>query len=273
MLSFRDYLDNNFSSSTGTKRSYITAIKILDSLFAECDIFDLKYISLTEIRDPYLIRRIITFVADEEDKFRDGQSSIFDLGNPNQSSYPKNRFCTAAIRHVGRYINDICIQEAIQIAHHSAINGKQVSDKLLSDYKINEANTEKERQIKQRIGQDIFRAILLDIYESKCCLTGLDIPEVLRASHIIPWADKEETRLNPENGLCLSATYDAAFDKHLITFDEQYHMVLSPIIKEFYSSDAFKKYFLNFEGKKIMMPFKYSPSQEYMEKHREKLLV
>lgn len=72
----------------------------------------------------------------------------------------------------------------------------------------------------------------IDIYEYRCCLTGIEVPEVLRASHIIPWSGSKNTCLNPENGLCLSASYDAAFDKHLITFDEDYRLVLIPVIKK-----------------------------------------
>ena len=114
--------------------------------------------------------------------------------------------------------------------------------------------------------------MLLEIYNTRCCISGLEIPEVLRASHIIPWSEREDTRLDPANGLCLSATYDAAFDKHLITFDENYRLVLSPTLKDAYSSDAFKTHFLNFEGKKMTLPSIFIPDQGFLEKHREKLI-
>ena len=132
--------------------------------------------------------------------------------------------------------------------------------------------TEKEVRAKHRLGQDMFRHMLLDIYKSKCCVCGLEIPEVLRASHIVPWSEREDTRLDPANGLCLSATYDAAFDKHLITFDEDYRLVLSPTLKDVYSSEAFKTHFLNYEGKKISLPSIFIPSQVFLEEHRERLI-
>lgn len=115
--------------------------------------------------------------------------------------------------------------------------------------------------------------MLLEIYDAKCCITGIDIPEVLRASHIVPWAECIDTRLNPENGLCLSATYDAAFDKHLITIDEDYRLVLSPVLKEEYTSEAFKTHFLKYEGTTIALPSMFKPSQDYLSKHRAKLIV
>ena len=150
--------------------------------------------------------------------------------------------------------------------------GATLSKKLIKRFHINTEKTEKEAQAMRRIGQDMFRAILMNIYSYKCCLTGLDVPEILRASHIIPWAENKENRLNPENGLCLSATYDAAFDKHLITFDEDYRLVLSPVLKEEYTSEAFKTHFLSFEGKKMCLPDIFIPSQDFMAIHRKKLI-
>lgn len=71
--------------------------------------------------------------------------------------------------------------------------------------------------IKQRVNQDVFRTMILNNYNSRCAITGLDIQSLLVASHIIPWADNEAERLNPENGICLSPLYDKAFDEGLIT--------------------------------------------------------
>ena len=98
---------------------------------------------------------------------------------------------------------------------------------------------------------------------------GFSLVDVLRASHISPWAEDEKNRLNPENGLCLSATYDAAFDRHLISFDEHYRLVVSKAIKDYYTDAAAKSYFLDREGQKMSLPTKFLPSQSLLEKHRE----
>jgi len=80
--------------------------------------------------------------------------------------------------------------------------------------------TEVERLIVQRVGQDIFRAALLEYWGGRCPLTGITDPELLRASHIVPWAECETDalRLDVHNGLLLSALWDAAFDSGLISF-------------------------------------------------------
>ena len=82
--------------------------------------------------------------------------------------------------------------------------------------------TEAERLAVQRIGQDIFRDRLLTYWGSRCPLTGITDRALLRASHIIPWKDcpNDAERLNIFNGLLLSALWDAAFDKGLVTFDD-----------------------------------------------------
>ena len=78
--------------------------------------------------------------------------------------------------------------------------------------------TTREAIIKARVGQGQFRQSLIDMWAGRCCATGLEHKQLLRASHIIAWsAASDHQRLSPFNGLLLSAAYDAAFDAHLIT--------------------------------------------------------
>jgi hypothetical protein len=93
----------------------------------------------------------------------------------------------------------------------------------LDRFKAKTANlprtTEAERMVIQRIGQDVFREALMDYWDGHCPLTGITEPALLRASHIVPWADcTDAQRLDVHNGLLLSALWDAAFDNGLISF-------------------------------------------------------
>lgn len=94
------------------------------------------------------------------------------------------------------------------------------------------ATTEAERLVIQRIGQDIFRASLMDYWQGRCPLTNISDPALLRASHIIPWAECESDaqRLDVHNGLLLSALWDAAFDRHLLSFDNEGKPIFSPAL-------------------------------------------
>jgi len=82
--------------------------------------------------------------------------------------------------------------------------------------------TEAERLVLQRVGQEIFREGLMTYWGGRCPLTGISEPALLRASHIKPWArcESDAERLDVHNGLLLSALWDAAFDKGLVTFED-----------------------------------------------------
>ena len=92
--------------------------------------------------------------------------------------------------------------------------------------------TEAERLVMQRVGQDLFRAGLLEYWEGRCAVTGLAVPELLRASHIKPWADCETDaeRLDVFNGLLLAPNLDAAFDRGFITVRDDGELTVSPAL-------------------------------------------
>jgi hypothetical protein len=89
--------------------------------------------------------------------------------------------------------------------------------------------TEAERLVVQRVGQTLFREGLLDLWEGRCAVTGLAVPELLRASHIKPWADcdTDAERLDVYNGLLLAPHLDAAFDRGFITVRDDGLLVVS----------------------------------------------
>jgi hypothetical protein len=105
--------------------------------------------------------------------------------------------------------------------------GVSLPDAPLREFEIRVSDlpktTEAERLVVQRIGQDIFRARLMDYWQGRCPLTGISDSALLRASHIVPWAECESDaeRLDIYNGLLLSALWDAAFDRALVTFDDE----------------------------------------------------
>jgi predicted restriction endonuclease len=89
--------------------------------------------------------------------------------------------------------------------------------------------TEAERLVRQRIGQGCYRNAHMEYWGSACAVTGVDIPELLRASHAKPWAEcaSDSDRLNVYNGFLLSANIDALFDKGLVSFSDEGAMLLS----------------------------------------------
>ena len=128
----------------------------------------------------------------------------------------------------------------------------------------------RERMMKTRVGQYFFRKSVLNSYGNHCCITGINKAELLIASHIKPWAvsDEHTERTNPSNGLCLNALHDRAFDKGLITLDEQLKVVLSPALKGVLPHEVVSDYFLRYEGRVISLPDRGRPSEMFLSYHR-----
>lgn len=128
--------------------------------------------------------------------------------------------------------------------------------------------------IKQRVNQDVFRSMILANYNERCAITGINHPSLLIASHIIPWSDNEAERLNPENGICLSALYDKAFDKGLITIrPEDYTIKVSKELKDRLTKDSYDNHFKPIEDMKIILPEEHIPSVSCLEYHFDNIFV
>jgi len=141
---------------------------------------------------------------------------------------------------------------------------------LLFDLKDLKGET-KLREVKTRVNQNVFRQIVIANYSGKCAITGIDLPELLFASHIIPWSKNEEERLNPENGICLSALYDKAYDKGLIAINEKYQILLSEKLKQKKNYDYFGKHFAPIENQTLITPQKYLPKKEFIQYHLDEI--
>lgn len=162
---------------------------------------------------------------------------------------------------------------------NSVTNSNELLEKMRAEHHQQHDNFEEpkgptdiEAVIRQRRGQNFFRQAILSAYENKCCISGISLPELLIASHILPWSDFPKERLNPRNGLCLSAIHDAAFDKGLIAVDENYCLLLSKKLRKISDNiKSLKDTFLEFEGKDIILPGRFLPNQEFLEFHRDNI--
>lgn len=131
------------------------------------------------------------------------------------------------------------------------------------------AGLDKMAYVKQRVNQNAFRAMILNNYDSRCAITGIAIPELLVASHIIPWAVNEKERLNPENGICLSSLYDRAFDKGFISVDKNNRIILADKLKIYEGEGFFNTHFSSIENHPIRLPEEHLPNPVFLEWHRD----
>lgn len=109
---------------------------------------------------------------------------------------------------------------ARSLPNQAVLRYREAVAEELEEMKTGSIETDVERMVRQRIGQDTFRQALMDYWGGACAVTGLDLPEALRSSHAKPWAacGTDEERLDVFNGFLLSASLDALFDRGLITF-------------------------------------------------------
>lgn len=128
---------------------------------------------------------------------------------------------------------------------------------------------DKRREVKTSVNQNVFRQMVVANYSGKCAITGIDISDLLVASHILPWAKHKQERLNPENGICLSALYDKAYDKGYIGINEKFEVVVSNALKRKAKETYHERFFAFLAGLKITLPQKYYPNKEFLQFHMD----
>lgn len=130
--------------------------------------------------------------------------------------------------------------------------------------------TEAQMTRPMRLVQNFFRRSVLASYGYKCSFCGLDIRELLNASHIIPWSASEELRANPRNGFCLCVIHDRAFDRGLMSVDANSRLLISKRLKKVNPIVLHRVAFLDLEGQRINLPGKFLPDPNCLEYHRRK---
>lgn len=133
--------------------------------------------------------------------------------------------------------------------------------------------TDRETIIKQRVNQSFFRSTILSSYNLKCCITGLTISDFLVASHIKPWSQDKENRLNPRNGVCLNSIHDKAFGKGYITITPEYKILVSKYFDDYSNDLAVNDFFKKFQNQPIILPNRFLPSIEFLEYHYNKIFI
>lgn len=103
-------------------------------------------------------------------------------------------------------------------------------------------------------------------------MSGLADPRLLVASHIVPWSRDKVNRLNPSNGLCLSAIHDRAFDMGLITLTDDYRVILAKELRQ--RKEVFvEQVFIPLENRRIELPERFWPDQAFVSQHRSSIFV
>jgi len=150
--------------------------------------------------------------------------------------------------------------------------GKQIESITdIETFDLPKEGKEREAIVKVRVNQSFFRKAVLAAYDFKCCITGLEIPELLTASHIIPWSKDEENRVNPRNGLSLNAIHDRAFDRGLLTITPEHVVKISDYVNRSKTSEAIQDFLVRYDGLKIKLPTRFSPDNAFLAYHNNNI--
>src|SRR5207253_8454723 len=123
---------------------------------------------------------------------------------------------------------------------------------------------EREAMVRIRVNQSFVRRRIVSAYESRCCVTGLRVRELLVASHIIPWSADVANRLNPRNGLCLNALHDRAFDRGLMWVEKGFIVRLSPKLHSATKNSEPANWLTRFDGQRLILPSNFAPDSKLL---------
>jgi len=160
--------------------------------------------------------------------------------------------------------NNLAYESELILAEYSGIPVEEHINIVEEQILVN--GYDREAIVRLRVNQDFFRKSVLGSYNYKCCITGLAIPQLLVAGHIVPWAVDTENRTNPSNGLCMNALFDKAYDRGLITINTDYQIIISEEIIDNEHKNG-TTFFSPFHSKKIIPPQKFFPKKEFLEYH------
>jgi HNH endonuclease len=133
--------------------------------------------------------------------------------------------------------------------------------------------TEAKRTIRVRLVQGFFRESVLSNYDYTCTMCGLNLTNMLNASHIIPWSVEKTRRADPRNGLCLCTFHDRALDRGLITVDDDFRVILSRRTRIDTPPKMHRTGFLEIEGERLRLPSKFGPDPSALAFHRHNVFV
>lgn len=131
---------------------------------------------------------------------------------------------------------------------------------------------ERKQVVKQRINQDFFRKTVLSSYSYSCCITGLNNPTLLQASHIVGWSKDEENRTNPQNGLCLNVLFHKAYDDNLLGISPDYEVFVSERFFGEHMKVVEQKtidYIRSIDHRKLTLPHRFYPNKDFLAMHYE----
>ena len=250
---FQDFILQTNKDGSNKARSYLLALKSVNTLLRGGFLPEFDIGDIYDVTDVEALNRLGRHIHKEG---RDPSSRIHTAPIPKShvNGATGGTFCGSAVLALAKFLQNE-LEDAATLAQCSAAKTpREAADAISASH----------------VTKRMFRKVVLDNYGNACCLTNLDIRETLQASTIDPDAG-ERAKFQPDNALCLSATYAEAFKAHLITFDEKLRLVLSKSLREHTTSNIFNAVFKQYENTRIRSALHFPPAEKFLARHRELL--
>ncbi len=161
----------------------------------------------------------------------------------------------------------VALEAATTYEHLASSRGITADADLLENTPPLQEGRTRSATVQVRVNQARFRAAVLISYNATCCISGLRHEKLVIASHIVPWSEDRKNQLNPQNGLCLSALHDRAYDQGLITVMPDFKVRVSNQLKCNGSDTFIAESLLRFDNQSIHLPERFQPSPEFLASH------
>lgn len=289
----RFVMENCGCPSGGTASSYEHALFVLNLALQKAKPSYAPEFNVWKISDVAEIKALYDHVLKEQRSFIKEGTGIFSVLTVDDAgpSFYKKRWCSAALRFLEKFrtaqqsvaVYEGALQNILEVesnpkkASASASLVKLTKAKAFLPDGISPSSKEGRmivREVRVRANQKVFRRAILNNYQERCCITGVDVPAVLDAAHLQDWSDDLKNALDVTNGVCLSATYHRAFDAHLVEIGDHYQILLSDALKAKCSKSTYDRYFKPYKDKIISLPANKSlwPDMRFLSKHAEKMV-
>eukprot|EP01030_Chromulinospumella_sphaerica_P001694 gene1694-1662_t len=164
--------------------------------------------------------------------------------------------------------NDPVVTEAAtSFGHYAEQNGLPPFVDVLDEVPDIAEGKTSTATVQVRVNQARFRRAILASYNATCCMSGLRVPKLLVASHIVPWSMDTQNRLNPSNGLCMSALHDRAYDQGLITVLPDFTIRVGEALRHAELDPFAQTSLAQYQGKAIRLPERFRPAPAFLEAH------
>ncbi|MDY0108149.1 MAG: HNH endonuclease [Giesbergeria sp.] len=163
--------------------------------------------------------------------------------------------------------DDVAAEAALYFEEYGQSQGMAPGSEVLDDVPELAEGRMTMATIQVRVNQARFRRSILASYNARCCISGLAEPRLLVASHIVPWSLDTQNRLNPHNGLCLSALHDKAYDLGLITVLPNFMVRVSRQLQGVDVDSFTRESIARYDGHRITLPDRFRPDPAFLESH------